>query len=348
MKHIVCLNCNERLVTGGDKYNNAFKAHLEKLSGIKATVSYRTKYKGWKKILSPLAELKNMKFFNRETLVIFGDTSFKHRLLLAIFNKWFKKAKSTIVVHHFPFLEQTGMYSKIDQWLMCKYVSYMDSIIVPSPFTLDVAQSLFPKKSIYYIPLPFERKYIKSEKYEVGNFLYVGTIEERKGLLFLIEAISLLDNKTNINLNIIGKIVDQSYFDMLLQKIHDWGLENNIHFLGRVSDKELEEYYKKAEIFTFPSLLEGYGIVLIEALNNGLPIICFNNTAIPYTVKDNVNGFIAKNKDAKDMALKIQQLTGNSELREKLQKGIQESVMNLNTIEDFEKGIYFFFKQINL
>lgn len=345
MKQIICLNYNEKPVTGGHKYNNAFMAHLEKLSGIKATVSYRNKTRGWKKIFSPLAELKCLKYFNKETLVIFGDTSFKHHFLLAIFNKWFKKAKSTIVVHHFPFLGQTGMLSKIDKWLMCKYVSYMDSIVVPSPFTLDVAKSLFPHKSIYYIPLPFEKKYIKSEKYEVGNLLYVGTIEERKGLLFLVEALSLLDNKTNINLNIIGKIVDQSYFEMLLRKINDLGLGHNIHFLGRVSDEELEKCYKKAEIFTFPSLLEGYGIVLIEAFNNGLPIICFDNTAMPYTVKDNVNGLIAKNKDAKDMASKIQQLTGNSQLREKLQKGIQETVMNLKTKDDFEKGIDFFYKQ---
>ena len=106
---------------------------------------------------------------------------------------------------------------------------------------------------------------------------------------------------------------------------------------------ESAECYQKAEIFTFPSLLEGYGIVLIEAFNNGLPIICFDNTAMPYTVKDGINGFVAKNKDARDMASKIQNLIGNVSLREKLQESIEDTVMHLKTQEDFEKGIKLFF-----
>jgi glycosyltransferase involved in cell wall biosynthesis len=95
----------------------------------------------------------------------------------------------------------------------------------------------------------------------------------------------------------VGTVVDQLYYDNLKHQISTAGLTDNVNFRGRVSDEILAECYQKAEIFTFPSLLEGYGIVLIEAFNNGLPIICFDNTAMPYTVKDGVNGFVAKNKE---------------------------------------------------
>jgi glycosyltransferase involved in cell wall biosynthesis len=64
---------------------------------------------------------------------------------------------------------------------------------------------------------------------------------------------------------------------------------------------------------------------------------------MPYTVKDGVNGFVAKNKDASDMATKIQLLMGNAPLRKKLQEGIENSVMHLKTQEDFENGIELFF-----
>ena len=121
-------------------------------------------------------------------------------------------------------------------------------------------------------------------------------------------------------------------------------MSNNVYFHGRLSDEALAECYQKAEIFTFPSLLEGYGIVLVEAFNNGLPIICFNNTAIPYTVKDGLNGFVANNKDSKDMAEKIQQLIGNTVLRNHLQEGIKDTVMHLRTKEDFDKAINDFYK----
>ena len=89
--------------------------------------------------------------------------------------------------------------------------------------------------------------------------------------------------------------------------------------------------------------MEGYGIVLIEAFNNGLPIVCFDNTAMPYTVKNGINGFVAKNKDAKDMAEKIQRLMGNSKLRNHLQEGIKDTVENLKTITDFKKAIESFY-----
>lgn len=346
--NIVILNHQVKSITGGHKYNDAFEAYLEKLSGIKvqSTPACAQKYKGLRRLFSPFVELKYLKIFSKDTLVMFGDTTFKHHFLLALLNKWITRTKSTMIVHHFPFVGKEGISWKLYKWLMCKYTSMMDSIIVPSPFTLDIAKSLFPNKKIFYVPLPFEHKFEKSPNYESGNLLYVGTIEERKGLSYLIEAISLLESKKLITLNVIGKVVEQSYYEKLQQQISAAGLTKNVNFLGRVSDETLAECYQKAEIFTFPSMLEGYGIVLIEAFNNGLPIICFDNTAMPYTVKDGVNGLVAKNKDTKDLAAKIQLLLGNVSLREKLQKGIKNTVMHLKTKDDFEKAIESFYQQI--
>lgn len=251
-----------------------------------------------------------------------------------------------MIVHHFTFVGQEGIVGKFNKWLVCKYTSWMDSIIVPSPFTWDVAKSLFPNKRIFYVPLPFEHKFVRSSNYEVGNLLYVGTIEERKGLTYLIDAISMLENKESVKLNIVGKVVDQVYYNNLMQKICEARLTENVNFLGRVSDKTLAECYQKAEIFIFPSLLEGYGIVLIEAFNNGLPIICFDNTAMPYTVKDGINGFVSKNKDASDLASKIQLLMGNASLREKLQVGIEDTVKHLKTQDDFKRAIESFYRHV--
>jgi glycosyltransferase involved in cell wall biosynthesis len=345
MRRILFLDYHEKAVTGGHKFNDAFAIYLQRITGIETqyTPSCARLYRGWRKVFSPFLELKHLKIFGKDTLVFFGDTSYKHHLLLALFNKWITKGKSIMIVHHFPFVGQNGLAWSINKWLMCKYTSLMDNIIVPSPFTLDLAQSLFPNKKIFYVPLPFEQKFMKSPHYEVGNLLYVGTIEERKGLSYLIEAISLLENKTSVKLNIVGKVVDQVYYEYLQNQIYLLELTENVNFLGRVSDEVLAECYQKAEIFTFPSLLEGYGIVLIEAFNNGLPIVCFDNTAMPYTVRDGVNGFVAKNRDAKDMAAKIQSLIGNTLLREQLQKGIEDTVMHLKTQEDFENGIELFF-----
>lgn len=348
MKKLIYLDRHVKSVTGGHKYNDAFEDYLKLIAGItvQSTPSCALKYRSWRKVFSPFVELKHLKLFRRNTLVLFGDTSYKHHFLLAFFAKFFTHSKTTMIVHHFPFVGQKGLIWSVNKWLMCKYTSMMDSIIVPSPFTLDVAKELFPQKSLFYIPLPFEQKFKQSDSYEIGNFLYVGTIEERKGLSYLIDAISLLENKNEVRLNIVGKVVDQLYYEKLKQQIMDLDLSSNVCFHGRVSDEALAKCYQKAEIFTFPSLLEGYGIVLVEAFNNGLPIICFNNTAMPYTVKDGVNGFVAKNKDSKDMAEKIQQLMGNSTLRNQLQEGIKDTIMHVKTNKDFKSAISSFYEQI--
>ncbi|MBE6283174.1 MAG: glycosyltransferase family 4 protein [Mediterranea massiliensis] len=350
MRAIIYLSHHEKSITGGHKYNDAFVVEFMKLTGIKvrSTPECAQKYRSWRKILSPFAELKYLRLFSKDTLVMFGDTRFKYHFLLALLNKWITKAKSTMIVHHFPFISGSGLVWRINKWLMCKYTSLMDSIIVPSPFTFDMAKTLFPNKKIFYVPLAFEHKFKRSLNYEVGNLLYVGTIEERKGLSYLIDAISMLENRESVKLNIVGKVVEQSYYEKLQQQISSLGLSENVHFLGRISDETLAECYQKAEIFTFPSLLEGYGIVLIEAFNNGLPIICFDNTALPYTVKDGVNGFVARNKDSRDMASKIQLLMGNAPLREKLQVGIEDTVMHLKTQKDFEKSVEILYQYINI
>ena len=345
---IIYLDRHLKSVTGGHKYNDAFEEYIESLSRIKiqSTIPCASKYKGIKKIFSPFVEIKHIKAFNRKSLIIFGDTSYKYHLLLLFLTKYFTRAKTTMIVHHFPFIGQKGLRWGLNKWLMCKYTSMVDSIIVPSPFTLDVAKELFPQSKIFYVPLPFKQKFKQSENYEIGNFLYVGTVEERKGLSYLIDAIALLKNKCEVKLNIVGKVVEDSYYEKLQSQIANLGLSNNVYFHGRVSDEQLEEYYQRAEIFTFPSLLEGYGIVLIESFNNGLPIICFNNTAMPYTVKHGINGLIAKNQDTIDLANMIEQLSGNIQLRGKLQVGIKNTVLQLKTIDDFKQAINIFYQYV--
>ena len=349
MRKIIYLSRHKQSITGGHKYNDAFESYLEQLSGIKvkSTPSCGHAYQGWKKILAPFAELKYLKLFVKDSLIIFSDSAYKYHVLLALLGRLFFRSKTTIIVHHFPFIGVSGIRGRIDKWLMCKYASMIDSIIVPSPYTLDVANKLFPQKTIYYIPLPFERNFNKSSEYEQGNLLYVGTVEERKGLTYLIDAISLLDNKNLVKLNIVGKVVDEAYYKKILLQIDSLGLSGNVSFWGRVSEETLNECYRRAEMFTFPSLLEGYGIVLVEAFNNALPIICFDNSAMPYTVKDGINGFVAKNKDSKDLACKIKMLIGNKSLRDRLQDGIKDSVMSLKTKKDFEEKILEFWESIS-
>ena len=91
MNNIIYLDHHVKSITGGHKYNDAFEAYLEEISGIKIldTPCCANKYRGWRKISSPFAELRLLRLFKKDTLVFFGDTSFKHHFLLAVLNTFF-------------------------------------------------------------------------------------------------------------------------------------------------------------------------------------------------------------------------------------------------------------------
>lgn len=347
---IVYLDCPIVPITGGHKYNGAFLKYLSDYSGLEVVSSPNCSpiYKRWKKLYAPIVELKHLHLINKGDFVFWSDTAFKKHLILAYIISYFKDVHSFIIIHHFPQFSK-GIKGKFIKVLLFRYVKKCGNIIVPSPYTFAMANKYFPNMTIHYIPIPFKKEYTCSHTYKKGSFLYVGTVDYRKGLHYLVEALGIIHNENPaliFSLNIVGKITEEIYYNMLMAKIIEYDLQDAIHFRGRVSNKELEVYYNEAEIFTFPSMHEGYGMVLVEALNKGIPVIAFNNSAIPYTVKDGINGFLAEDKNAKSFAEKIMLLTGNDELHLKLQTGIQETLKSLKTQEDFENNIRILYHSI--
>ena len=117
------------------------------------------------------------------------------------------------------------------------------------------------------------------------KLLFVGRINQRKGIKYLLEALSFFDS-SDVHLTVCGRVVD--------------GLELFRSFDGQVevrpsvSSAELVAAYQSADIFVFPSVAEGFGQVLLEALACGLPIVSTTHTAAPDLIQDGVEGFIVE------------------------------------------------------
>lgn len=334
-------------ITGGQKYNAQFKQYLADYSGIPITDMPQMfgYYRGWKYLLAPLLELSRLRLFKRDDMVFFSDTAYMYHLLL-LFLSHFKHTYNVCIIHHFPWLGQKGLAAKIRKVLMKLYYRQMDEIIVPSPFTLDVAQSTFPSVKTTYIPLPFEHRFAPTTNYEKGYLLFVGTIEPRKGIHFLLEALTYV--KKDYQLHIVGKVMDKRYMQRLSQYILSHKLGGNVIFEGTTDKEHLNQFYNRAELFVFPSQLEGYGIVLIEAMQHGLPIVAFDNTAMPYSIKDGVNGYLVQNKNTMQMAEKIENILGNETERQKIQSGIKQHINLLHTHDDFAASVHSFWNNIIL
>lgn len=113
--------------------------------------------------------------------------------------------------------------------------------------------------------------------------LSVGLLAERKGHDVLIEALAGVRDLP-WQAEIIGKPHDALYAAKLLAQVESTGLSDRVRFLGEVSEAQVAERYNAASIFALATRYEGYGMVLSEAMQYGLPVVSCAVGAVPDTV----------------------------------------------------------------
>lgn len=125
-------------------------------------------------------------------------------------------------------------------------------------------------------------KEVEQTKKELGitkkYLLFVGTVQPRKNLLRLIEAFSKLENK-NLELVLAGK--PGWLFEEIYEAPKKFNVEGRVKFVGYVKDDQLPALYSGAEMFVFPSLFEGFGLPILEAMACGIPVLTSNISSMP-------------------------------------------------------------------
>ena len=128
-------------------------------------------------------------------------------------------------------------------------------------------------------------------------FLYLGGIDQRKGLSTLLEALGALRDQGRPHaLALAGRIEGDRQFPLLMAEIERRGLADAVHRLGFVSDADLPALFSSSAAFVFPSLYEGFGLPPLEAMACGAPVVAANAAAVPEVVGD--AGILVKPGDA--------------------------------------------------
>lgn len=135
------------------------------------------------------------------------------------------------------------------------------------------------------------------EKFVVKNFLYVGRLSKEKNLDTLIK---VFNNKPKLKLNIVGFGPLRSQLESISNK--------NICFYGAVNNLELYKIYRENDVFILPSTVEPWGMVVEEALNNGLPVIVSNKVGCSEEIVDLSNGLVFDVNNNEDLDKCIQQM----------------------------------------
>lgn len=128
--------------------------------------------------------------------------------------------------------------------------------------------------------------------------LFVGALSQRKGLSYLLQAVKRLGPK--IDLTLVGhRAAECRALDQALQ-VHRW--------IPSLSHDAVLEEMSRHDVMVFPSLFEGFGLVILEAMSQGVPVITTPNTAAPDFLSDGVDGFIVPIRDVEAIVEKLELL----------------------------------------
>ncbi len=162
------------------------------------------------------------------------------------------------------------------------------------------------------------------------KILYVGEHEKRKGLDHLLKAMAILRH-----LGLDAKLItvgSGSHLARLKNSASKLGISNRVEFRGYIPDSDQEvlpKVYSEADIFVLPSLLEGFGIVLLEAMATGLPIVATDVSAIPEVVGE--AGILVSPRDPEALARALRLLIDDKTRRSELGKKGRKRVESLYT-----------------
>lgn len=113
------------------------------------------------------------------------------------------------------------------------------------------------------------------------NILYVGGFDVRKNIPTLIDALALIKEEyPNVKLTLPGRYTPSILVPDLSELIEFHQLQDNIDFAGFVSDEELQMLFQNSRVFAYPSRYEGFGLPILEAMGQGIPVICSRKGAM--------------------------------------------------------------------
>ena len=297
-------------------------------------VTPKTRFKAYWRSVSSVRKIKQLK------LDIFHGLS--HELPLGI-----KKTgvKSVVTIHDLIYKTYPNDFSFFDRLIYDFKFTYAcknaDKIIAVSQSTKNDIVKYYgtPESKIEVIYQSCHQQFKQTLSadeisnillpYQLPNqfMLFVGSIIERKNLLNLIKAIELLPETINLPLVVVGK--GNSYLKKVNAYIKEKKLEDRIVFAPQVRYKDLPALYQKASVFIYPSVYEGFGIPVIEALWSKTPVITSNCSSMPEAAGD--GAFLCNPKEPASIAEGIAKIIGDKNYAQEL---IEKGSMHIKRFEN--------------
>lgn len=232
------------------------------------------------------------------------------------------------VFHKKPYIltGHGGDITSLNSWFMKKVkkasLKHARHVTVVSDSMKDYVNSIYPNDKTTVLPMGCDTSVFKPDNHIENYFgqgdkkvvLFVGRLAEVKGVEYLINAVEKLDD---VMLCIVGTGNLESELKALAKPMGD-----KVVFLGAKTHGELSTIIPSSDMLVMPSITasdggkEGFGLVIIEAMASGIPVIASNSGGIPNTVKHEFNGLLTEEKDVQGIADAISRVISDDALRD--------------------------------
>jgi len=230
--------------------------------------------------------------------------------------------------HYIPFEQE--ITKKFTRWIVNDYANKCNRVIAPSESIKKMLLSHGIKSRIVAIPTGIDldvygnpKGELIRKKYNIRPeqklLVYAGRIAKEKNLEFLLKAFRvILNKKPNTYLMLVGKRTNKRYLVDIIKKLN---LQTSVFLVGH--SNAVQNYYGAADLFVFSSVTETQGLVLVEAMAAGTPVVAVDAPGIRDVVNGK-NGFMVKHS-IRDFSEKVIKVLDNNKLREKMSKNARKT-----------------------
>ena len=330
----VTMKWAKELAHRGCDVNIFFLTRSEETKRLKSSTRIRINYLTTSNFLPNLRAIAKFLFHNRPDVI---HTNFASLGILAIFKKYVFKIPFIYTTHGIP--EPWLQFSLIDKiaytieyYLLPFVASQSSAVVAVSRYVKDMLKRRYNIDSevIYHgIDVDkFERENKTRGKRKLGYketdfiILFVGKLHPCKDPLTLIRSISkAVEKNQDLLLIMVG---DGELYQEVKKEVIKLNLWRCVKILRQVTNKKVKTLYYAADVFVLPSVGEAFGITLLEAMANSVPVIASNSGASPEVIGN--AGILFTRGDYKELADKILSLSHNKELSRKLSEAGLERV----------------------
>jgi glycosyltransferase involved in cell wall biosynthesis len=262
----------------------------------------------------------------------------------------FIKMSRARIIYHIHNQGISGILSNKPLVYLYRFAFNNTSIIHLSKSLIDNELRPLQLKNAFLFAVPNGipvKNYTKHKKQSSKlQLLFISHINPDKGLHILIDSLNEINMMgISFHLQISGSYFKKKYKKFIESKIEQYNLRNQITFYNEVDDTAKKELFKKADVFIFPSLNDTFGLVVLEAMQAGLPVIVTDSGILTEIIENMKDGIIVKRNNVKDLTDSILLLNKNIHIQEEIGKNAIRKSMDFS-LDKFEHKILQVFNKV--